>query len=78
MKWNYIEAEGGGKWILIQGCPLPEKHSLKDPKTEATGPTFADCASCEYQQGKDYEILGALGIYDAAQVFPERLKCGIT
>jgi hypothetical protein len=76
MKWTNVRVDGGGKWILILGCPLPEKHTLKDRDSGATGPSFADCAGCPYQAGRDYEILGALGTYDASRVFPERLECG--
>ena len=67
---------GIGSWILILGCPLKEKHSLSDLLKNVSGPTSADCAHCEYQIGKDYEILGADGTSYGAEVFPEQLKCG--
>lgn len=47
------DPNGIGKWILILGCPLKEKHSLTDHIERVSGPTFADCASCEFQQGRD-------------------------
>jgi hypothetical protein len=63
------DARGLGSWIVILGYPLKEKHTLSDPSRNLSGPTFADCAHCEYQVGKDYEILGSDGNYDGANFF---------
>ena len=72
-----IRAKGGiGGWILILGCPLREKHSFFDSVQNISGPSFADCARCDYQVGRNYEIIGADGTYDGAAVYPERLECG--
>ena len=65
----------GGSWMLILGCPLPEKHDLHDRTTEKTGPSFAQCSQCEHQIGRNFEILGEDGEYDGAKIFPERLMC---
>ena len=59
--------------MLILGCHLPEKHNLHDSATGRTGPSFAQCAQCEHQIGRNFEILGEDGEYDGAQIFPERL-----
>lgn len=65
-----------GSWVMIIGCPLPEKHELKDRNKGLSGPSFATCAECEYQVGKDVVILNADGEYDGVQMYPELLKCG--
>ena len=64
-----------GKWILILGCPLKEKHSLTDHIERVSGPTFADCASCGFQQGKNFELLDSTGEFPIV-VNPDLLKCG--
>ena len=77
MESTLVKDKGGiGSWILILGCPLKEKHCLSDPSKNISGPGFADCAHCEYQVGINYQVLGADGNYDGAEVFPERLQCG--
>lgn len=76
MEWTYKKEKNGGQWILILGCPLKEMHSLTDDIQDISGPTFADCAYCKYQEGTDYEVQGADRDYDATTVFPEKLKCG--
>lgn len=76
MEWTYKKEKDGGQWILILGCPLNEMHSLSDDIQAVSGPSFADCAYCKYQGGTEYEVLGADGNYDGANVFPKQLKCG--
>jgi hypothetical protein len=77
MESTLVKDKGGiGSWILILGCPLKEKHCLSDPSKNISGPGFADCAHCEYQVGMNYQVLGADGNYDGAEVSPEQLKCG--
>lgn len=70
------DPNGIGKWILILGCPLKEKHSLTDHIERVSGPTFADCASCEFQQGRDFEFRGDETGEFPFTVHPEGLKCG--
>lgn len=65
-----------GSWVMILGCPMPEKHDLKDRMNGLCGPSFATCAECEYQAGKDFVILNPDGEYDGAMMYPELLKCG--
>lgn len=72
---KFKDPKTGGSWIMILGCPLPEKHTLCDAQTAQTGPSFAQCAECEHQIGENFELLGAEGHYDAARIFPERLLC---
>ena len=69
------DPNGIGKWILILGCPLKEKHSLTDHIERVSGPTFADCASCEFQQGRDFEFRDPTGEFPIV-VHPHLLKCG--
>lgn len=61
---------------MILGCPLSEKHELKDPSNGLSGPSFATCAACEHQLAKDAATLNADGEYDGGQLFPDLLKCG--
>ena len=63
MNWTYKKDKNGGKWFLILGCPLKEKHSIIDEGQNVSGPSFADCAHCEFQIGKNYEILSSDGSY---------------
>ena len=78
MDWTYKEEKAaGGRWILIKGCPLKEKHTLNDEEQNISGPAFADCASCENQIGTDYEILTPDADYNGATVFPANLNCSI-
>ena len=52
VKSTLVKDKGGtGSWILILGCPLKEKYSLSNSLKNVSGPTFADCAHCEYQVG---------------------------
>ena len=54
---QFKDVEGrGGSWILILDCPWPERHVLTDPDSGSTGPSFAECAGCEYQKGLNIEI----------------------
>lgn len=77
MEFSLIRDESSqGKWLVIIGCPLPERHSLKDSNQKVSGPSFAQCAHCDYQVGKNYETLNADGTYDGADTYPERLRCG--
>lgn len=76
MEWTHVQKDDG-KWILILGCPLREKHSLVCNDQSVSGPRFAECASCEHQIGSDYEVSGADGNLDGALVLPDRLKCGV-
>jgi len=62
--------------IVILYCPIPEKHELKDVMNGLSGPSFATCAECEHQAGKDFVILNYAGEYDGAAMYPELLKCG--
>ena len=66
-----------GSWVMILGCPMPEKHGLKDKTNGLNGPSFATCAECEHQIGEKYQMMGADGNYDGTDIFPERLVCGI-
>ena len=68
------DAAGIGKWILILGCPLAERHSLFDPVQNASGPTFAVCACCEFQEGSDFQFFDSSGEFPI-EVFPDLLKC---
>lgn len=69
------DAGGIGKWILISGCPLAEKHSLFDPDQNVSGPTFAVCSCCEFQEGKDFQFFDSSGEFPIA-AYPELLRCG--
>ena len=69
------DGTGAGAWVMILGCPMPEKHELKDRMNGLSGPSFAICAECEYQAGKDFVILNPDGEYDGATMCPELLKC---
>jgi hypothetical protein len=69
------DLNGIGKWILILGCPLAERHSLFDPVQNASGPTFAVCACCEFQQGRDFEFRDPTGEFPIV-VHPHLLKFG--
>ena len=76
MESTSIKDPGGiGKWILILGCPLTEKHSLVDPDQSASGPTFATCACCEFQEGTDFKFFDSTGEFPI-EVLPDLLKCG--
>jgi hypothetical protein len=71
-----IKDQGGiGVWIMISGCPLPEKHSLFDRTQDLSGPTFAVCACCEFQKGKNFQLFDARGDLPVA-AYPEHLRCG--
>lgn len=69
------DPNGIGKWILILGCPLKEKHSLTDHIERVSGPTFADCASCEFQEGRNFQLFDPSGELPVA-AYPELLRCG--
>jgi len=69
------DAAGIGKWILILGCPLAEKHSLFDAIQNDSGPTFAVCACCEFQEGRDFQFFDSTGEFPI-EAFPDLLKCG--
>ena len=73
--YKFKDKKYGGFWILILGCPLPEKHNLHDNATGKIGPSFAQCSQCEHQIGRNFEILDSDGEYDGAEIFPERLMC---
>ncbi len=73
--YKYRDTTDGGFWMLILGCPLPEKHDLHDWGSGKTGPSFAQCSQCENQIGSNFEVLGSEGEYDGASIFPERLMC---
>jgi hypothetical protein len=77
MKFTHVKEKKGGDWIVILGCPIRDKHSIFDKKRKISGPSFADCNSCEYQAGTDTVASGAEGDYAGAPLFPERLKCGL-
>jgi hypothetical protein len=64
-----------GRWILILGCPLKEKHTLSDKPSKLSGPTFVDCAYCRHQAGINFQILDENG--DIIEAFPESLRCGL-
>jgi hypothetical protein len=65
-----------GTRILILGCPLKEKHSVADVVRKVSGPSFAGCASCEFQRGKDFEFRGDETGEFPFIVHPDRLQCG--
>jgi hypothetical protein len=73
--FKFRDKNDGGFWIMILGCPLPEKHNLYDEATGKKGPSYAQCSQCEHQIGINFEILGADGEYDGSQILPERLMC---
>ena len=77
MKWTYKKGRKIGQWIVILGCPLDAKHSIRDDTQQISGPSFAECACCEHQVGSGYETLGMHGYQDGTPVYPERLKCGL-
>jgi len=64
-----------GRWIVILGCPLIRKHSIIDDDKKISGPTFTDCASCRFQDGKDFQVFDASGEFPVA-AFPDLLQCG--
>jgi len=77
MESTSIKNEGGlGTRILILGCPLKEKHSVNDGVRKISGPSFAGCASCKFQRGKDFEFRGDETGEFPFIVYPERLRCG--
>jgi len=76
MEFKYKKKKDGGKGIIILTCPLEEKHTVTDKAQDISGPSFVDCAHCEYQAGTRYEILDPDNKNDSKKVFPERLKCG--
>lgn len=70
MESTSIKDPGGiGKWILILGCPLTEKHFLVDPDQSASRPTFSTCAACEFQKGENLQLFDARGDLPVA-VYP--------
>jgi len=76
MESTLVKDSGGiGKWILILGCPLKQKHSLTDDVQKVSGPTFTDCASCEFQQGRNFQLFDPTGELPVA-AYPELLRCG--
>jgi len=72
------DVNGTGKWILILGCPLKEKHTLTDDVQKVSGPTFSDCASCKFHRGKDFVFYGDETGEFPFTVHPDRLKCGFS
>lgn len=66
---------GKGSWMLIIGCPWDAQHHLRDFATGVTGPSFATCASCEYQTGTNLEVRDPEHDW-SSDAFPERLSCG--
>lgn len=69
------DPSAGGSWLLILGCPWAQKHLLFDRARNVSGPSFADCASCEHQIG-DYFEQRELEEGWIARTFPEFLECG--
>ena len=70
------DAKGIGKWILILGYPLKEKHILTDDVQKVSGPTFTACASCKFQRGKDFTFYSDETGEFPFIVHPDGLKCG--
>jgi hypothetical protein len=76
MKSTSIKDPSGiGEWILILDCPLKDKHSLSDDIQKVSGPTFSDCAACEFQRWENFEFRDPTGEFPIA-VHPHLLKCG--
>lgn len=69
------DSSGKGGWFLVVGCPLKQLHILRDDERNISGPSFALCASCEYQTGVHLEDRDP-DVDWSAQVYPDRLKCG--
>jgi hypothetical protein len=76
MEYTYIQdIHDSGSWLVILGCPLESKHHVFSHASQSlSGPTFATCAACEHQVGKNYQLLGLDN--EPVKVYPERLKCG--
>lgn len=69
-----IPDPSGGSWIVIQGCPLKEKHELA-LDTPQSGPCFNTCRFCEHQIGtvpRDIDWPEDMRFTE-----PRRLVCGI-
>jgi hypothetical protein len=77
METTFLRTEAANeRWIVILGCPCPEKHVIKDPEGNLSGPSFAVCSSCEHQEGTNFHVMGKDGEFNGADIFPERLVCG--
>ncbi len=76
MEYTYIQdLDGSGSWLVILACPLESKHQdVSTAPHSLSGPTFATCATCEYQSGRNYQILGPDN--EPLAIYPERLQCG--
>jgi len=62
METRTVADEGGRPWLMVLGCPLNHKHSIKDQKKGDSGPTVAACSACEYQRGLNVELPSGDGI----------------
>ncbi|NWG02162.1 MAG: hypothetical protein HXY44_04800 [Syntrophaceae bacterium] len=69
------DAGGMGKWIVILGGPLIKKNSIIDNDKKISGPTFSDCASFKFQDGKDFQLFDASGEFPVA-AFLKLIQCG--
>jgi hypothetical protein len=69
------DSSGKGSWILIIDCPWKIKHVIRDYETGITGPSFAKCVECEYQQGINLELRDPINDW-SCQPYPDRLVCG--
>lgn len=68
---------GLGSWIVILGCPLVHRHEpIITAGRDVPGPSFAVCASCEHQLGRDFDMRDPYMDW-STQAYPELLACGL-
>jgi hypothetical protein len=74
MDYKYKKGKSGEGIVLT--CPLEEKHTVVYKSQDLSGPSFSDCASCDYQIGTGYAVSDPVNESHIKTFFPERLKCG--